>query len=242
MSRNASAVTTNLLLTGGCFHAFDESAPVLAEQLRSAGVVSEVCTDLEGGLAQLADGDRFELVTVYALRWRMLHPRFDDERDEWAFSLSETGRESVHKHLAGGGGLLALHTAAICFDDWPAWAEIVGAAWNWERSTHPPPRPSQIDVATDTHPIVEGIAGFEVEDEIYSFLDWQPDATPLLTCRYRDVDQPLLAARPCRGGRVVYDALGHDATSLQTPGHATILRRSALWAAGAPDDVVGSTP
>lgn len=233
---------TNLLLTGGYFHSFDETAPLLAEELAAGGVESEITDDLDEGLARLADGPAYDLVTVYALRWRMLHPRFADDRDEWAFWLSEEGRWALRDHLVRGGGLLAVHTAAICFDDWPEWPEIVGAAWNWERSTHPPPRPLRIDVATDEHPIVAGIEGFEVEDEVYSFLDWQPDAVPLMTSTYRDVAQPLLAAREVRGGRVVYDALGHGKPSIGEPTHATILRRAALWAAGRPDAEVGSTP
>lgn len=234
--------TRNLLLTGGYLHPFDETGPFLADLLEAGGVESELAWDLEEGLARLGSGTGFELVTVYALRWRMLHPRFDGDREEWAFSLSQAGREALHAHLLGGGGLLAVHTAAICFDDWPEWGEIVGASWNWQRSTHPPPRTIDVDVRRDAHPVVSGLDDFSVEDELYSFLDWQPDAEPLMSSRYRDVDQPLLTAREVSSGRVVYDALGHDLASLSVPTHGTILRRAARWAAGASDAEVRSTP
>jgi type 1 glutamine amidotransferase len=40
------------------------------------------------------------------------------------------------------------------------------------------------------------------------------------------------------GGRVAYDALGHDVESLNVPAHATMIRRCAAWLLGEPDEVV----
>jgi type 1 glutamine amidotransferase len=73
------------------------------------------------------------------------------------------------------------------------------------------------------------IDDFEVVDEIYSFLDVR-DVTPLLTSPRRGIEQPLLWVRSVRGGRVIYDALGHDDRSLTQPAHAEIIRRAAEWA------------
>lgn len=230
-------VARNLLLSGGYFHPFHETAPLLADVLRSADIESDMTFDIEEGLRTLASDSSFDLVTVFALRWRMLHPRFDEERDEWAFALSPEARRALLDHLDRGGGILALHTAAICFDDWDDWRTLVGASWNWERSMHPPPRTLRIDIAAD-HAVVSGLEPFEVEDEVYSFLDWEDDATPLLTCSYRGEHQPLLIARQVGAARVVYDALGHDRPSLSQPTHQTILRRGALWAIGRSDGEV----
>jgi type 1 glutamine amidotransferase len=41
-----------------------------------------------------------------------------------------------------------------------------------------------------------------------------------------------LWARNFSNGRIVYDALGHDAKSINHPEHAKIIRRSANWAIG----------
>ena len=43
---------------------------------------------------------------------------------------------------------------------------------------------------------------------------------------------PVLWARKCFNGRVVYDALGHDKKSITHPEHSKIIRRSANWAIG----------
>jgi type 1 glutamine amidotransferase len=230
-------VITNLLLTGGYLHPFEDTAPRLAEVLSGAGVVSDVCFDLEAGLAHLTG---YDLVTVYALRWTMARPMFDSERDAWAQSLSSAARSGLIAHVERGGGVLAVHTAAICFDDWPEWRALVGAAWNWDRSFHPPPRTMRVDVGGG-HPITAGLGGFELEDECYTNLDWDPGMQVLASAPYRGV-QPLIGARNREGRRVVSDALGHDLRSLSHPTHQTLLRRAALWASGRPDDEVAATP
>jgi hypothetical protein len=89
-----------------------------------------------------------------------------------------------------------------------------------------------------SHPIVDGCAGFRVTDEIYHHLHMQPDVIPLLDAQRDEGPQALLWAREVGRGRVVYDALGHDAASLAEPEHARILRRSALWALGRSDEEV----
>ena len=43
---------------------------------------------------------------------------------------------------------------------------------------------------------------------------------------------PCLVGKEFSNGRIVYDALGHNAKSLNHPEHAKIIRRSANWAIG----------
>jgi uncharacterized protein len=217
-----------LVLTGGPgAHPFDTTSKLLAEALAGAGLEASVTDDIEAGLQQL-DGCR--LLAVNALRWRMLDDRYAADRDAWAFRLSPAGREAIEGFMAGGGTLLASHTAPICFDDWPGWGEIVGATWVWGRSSHPELGPARIRVDTGVHPVVAGVPEhFQVVDEVYSHMDLQPDVRPLAWGAAYDVEQPLLWAREAAGGRVVYDALGHDERSLTHPAHARILRQAVAW-------------
>lgn len=217
-----------LVLTGGPgAHPFATTSKLMAEALAEAGLEPSVTDDIEVGLQQL-DGCR--LLAINALRWRMLDDRYAADRDAWAFSLSAAGREAIETFMAGGGALLASHTAPICFDDWPRWGEIVGATWVWGRSSHPELGQAQIRVERDAHPIVETVPeAFEVVDEVYSNMDLQPDVQPLAWGRAYDTDQPLLWAREAAGGKVVYDALGHDERSLTHPAHARILRQAVAW-------------
>ena len=223
----------NLVLADGFAHDLVASSRLVSEILVEAGFASTVRADFEAALDEL-DALRPELLTVNVLRWRMLALRFDDgRRVGQAYSLPQAGRRAIVDHLARGGGILALHGAVISFDDWPEWREILGAAWNWDRSGHPEHGPARVEVRAPEHPLVAGLSDFDVVDEIYGFLDVEPDVLPLLTSAHGGADHPVLWAREVGGGHVVYSALGHDEQSFASPEHRTILRRAARWAASA---------
>lgn len=225
-----------LILSGGVAHDFPASSAVLAGVLEEAGFAVGVTTDVEEACLGLADRDRRPaLLVLNLLRWTMRVERYAHLRAEWSISLSDAAREALSGHVRGGGGLLAMHGASICFDDWPGWRDLLGGVWRWDRSSHPPlDGPVRVSVATDSHPIVDGIGDFDVVDEVYGFLDRAPDARGLMSSPHGGADHPLLWAREVGAGRVVYDALGHDARSYEAPEHRLIVRRSAAWAARAP--------
>lgn len=221
----------NVILSGGPgHHPHAVTSARLGEILALEGIDSHVTEDIEAGLAGLAAG-RFDLLTVNALRWRMEAPKYEPERERWAFSLSAAGRAAISDHVARGGGVLAVHTATICFDDWPEWGDIVGAAWVWGSSGHPDLGPVHVTVHGGAHEIVDGASDFDTTDEIYARMDVRPDVKPLAAAAWEGTDHPLLWARtvgPAQA-RVVYDALGHDERSLDHPVHRSILRRAARW-------------
>ena len=137
----------NLIIVGDPFHPPETQAPSLTAIMASIGIKSDVEEDVEAGCRKLASG-KYRLLTFSAARWRMLNatsgpvdpeaiPPPSDPDPRWAVSLSESGREAIRQHLRGGGSLLAMHSAAIAFDDWPEWGEIVGARWVWGQSGHP---------------------------------------------------------------------------------------------------------
>lgn len=217
-----------VVLTGGPpGHPYDITAGHLADILDGAGYKASVTDDVEGCFAAL---DEYDLLAVNALRWRMLDDRYAAVRPDHGFSLSADGREAVAAFLRRGGALLASHTAPICFDDWPGWGDIVGASWRWGQSSHPPLGPAAVEVRTDAHPVVAGVAAeFEVIDEIYGHMDLASDVDPLAWGTAGDGRQPVLWAREAGGGRVVYDALGHDERSFAVEAHRQILEQAVRW-------------
>lgn len=220
------------MLSGGPTHAFAASSAQLCALLSAEGIDSSVDDDLHRGFGRLLDPDlAWDMVTVNALRWTMGADRYRHLRAEWAFVLSPEEADAMVAHVRGGGGLLALHTAVICFDTQPAWPETVGASWDWDRSSHPPLGEIRVTVtdAGRAHPVTAGLESFSIVDEAYGFLREEPDIAPLLTADHGGRDHPVLWARPVGAGRVVTDLLGHDAASLTHPTHAEILRRSARW-------------
>lgn len=217
-----------LILSGGVGHPFEATSAQVAELLAEIGITALVNNDLEAALDGLA-ARPVDLLVVNALRWRMEAERYAHLRDESAFSLSGSGRGAIEGHLRAGRPLLALHTAPICFDDWPRWGEIVGAAWNWERSFHPPLGEVEITVATDQHAITTGLGDFWIVDEVYGFLDVADDVEPLAWGTHSGQTHPLLWAREVGSARVVYDALGHDERSFENASHQHIIRRASEW-------------
>ena len=225
-------MTANLLISGGPVHDFEATTAVLVEVLAEAGVHSTVVDDPHIALAALAERpSAWDLVTVNALRWRMDSERHAHHRDRWSFALEDAEAEVLHRHVHRGGGLLACHAAAVCFDGHPRWAACIGATWNWERSSHPPLGPTRISptAAGRTHRLTQGIEEFTTVDEIYGFLDTDPGIVPLLTSAHGGTDHPVLWARAVGRGRAVTDLLGHDAAAVNQPQHREILRRAARW-------------
>ncbi|WP_449063880.1 ThuA domain-containing protein [Planomonospora algeriensis] len=211
----------NLILSGGPFHDFPATSAALAETLAEVGVESDVTDDITGGLA---DAPEYALITVNALRCRMTPDHLAPHRDRWGLELPPQARTALLDHLERGGGLLCMHAASICFDDWQGWPRVLGGRWEWPKSHHPPLGWTTVRVHGD-HPIVEGLRDFDLVDEVYSDLTILPDVTPLAS----SMGQPLVWARPVRRGRLVYDALGHDTRSYDNPVHRTLLRRAAQW-------------
>jgi type 1 glutamine amidotransferase len=231
----------NVILTGGHTHPFATSAPALADLLREYGIESTIEDDPERAL-QTLDSTRAELLTVYALRWTMrTGDKYAPFREKWGFSLSAAARARIEAHIARGGGLLALHTAIICFDDWPQWRSILGGRWEWGRSSHPPYGRVEARVDDPAHPLVRGLSGFSLDDEAYGDLDMAFDVRALLSVRAASgAWQPALWTREASAGRVVVDTLGHDKGAFTHPVHRRIVARAALWALRREEQVVAA--
>ncbi len=228
---------TAVILSGGVAHDFPALSARLADLLAGAGVTAVIRTDIEQ--AALAAGAA-DLLVVNMLRWRMLDGRYAAQRGQWGLTLSGPARAAVTGWVHGGGAVLAMHASCICFDDWPEWKQLAGARWAWGTSGHPPAGPAQVQVAGG-HPIVAGLpATFSTDDEIYGFLDLAAGVEPLLTAEHGGVSHPLLWARAAGAGRVAHTTLGHHLPSYDPPEVQRIVRRSALWALGEPDDAVAA--
>jgi len=219
-----------LILSGGVSHDFADSSAALAELLEVSGYRAVIESDLDAGLARLPD---FDLLVFNTLRWSMTnHERFAAMRPTWGYAAGAALKHGVAAHLGRGRGIYALHAASICFDDWPEWRELIGAVWRWDESWHAPVGPAAVAFA-GAHPLTEGLSDFALTDEIYTNLSLAADARPLAFATQGDKPErwPVLFAREKLGGRVIYDALGHDHRSIGHPVHAELIRRGLRWIA-----------
>ena len=223
-----------LILTGGVGHPFADASQALAAILEGVGFDPAITEDIEAGATGLARTG-FDLLVVYALRWRMLTgAKYAPLRAQWAYSPSAIVRAVVPRFVRQGGGLLALHTAAVCFDDWPEWGDLIGGAWVWGRSSHPPLGRIIVTPSGAPHPITDGAGPFELRDEVYGDLDMRAGNVALAMADAGRGAQPVLWAREAGRGRVVTDLLGHDRAALEQPVHRRMIAGAALWASRMP--------
>lgn len=236
-------MTPAIVFIGGVFHPFDAAARALAAALSEVGFESWISDDLESVLARLR-AEPQALLVVYALRWSMTqHEKYAPHRERWALALAPDARAVIAGHVAAGGGLLGVHTASICFDDWPQWRDVLGGRWVWGRSWHPELGEVQATLHPG-HPLTRGLGDFTVTDEVYSELDLAPGlevvawAQGLVPGARVTGAQPAVWTHHHGRGRAVYDSLGHDAASIEHPVHRRLLQRAALWASGRTLDAV----
>lgn len=227
----------HLLLTGGSGHDVEGTSAALVEVLDAMGASTTVVehpTAAVDALRAAEDGARrWDLVSVNTLRSATLAARDGRRAEHGVDLLGADELDVIEQHVLGGGGLLAMHTAVICFDAAPIWRRLVGGVWCWGRSEHPPVGQVRVEptAAAAGHPVTEACRPFVVEDELYGHLDLGSDLVPLLTGTTAEQTHPVLWARHHGGGRVVTDLLGHGPASLRHPAHRALIARAAGWAA-----------
>jgi len=220
-----------LLLAGGSPHAHDFAATgaALAELITDCGHDVRLFSDPDLAAQALASSP--DAIVVDGLWWLMGGEAYDTWRPDHGYSPSDATRSALVEYVRSGGGLLAVHTTLICFDDWPAWGDVLGGAWQWGVSSHPPVGPVAVRVVTD-HPVVAGSPiTIDLHDEVYGDLEIRSDVEVLAVARRHDddADQPVVWTHRFGSGRVVVDALGHDPASIRHPDHARLLVQGLNW-------------
>ncbi len=215
-----------VVLCGGAdyAHDFGSTGAALVDLVERGGHRATLVDHPDRAADAIADGSVDALV-VNALWWRMFGAAYDQWRAEWAYETPPATRDAIESFVAAGGGLVANHTAPICFDDWPEWGDIVGGSWRWGVSSHPPY--GRVRATTmGEHPITSALPDrFDLDDEVYGDLEVRPDVQVLAVAKRTpdDADQPVAWAHTYGTGRVVFDCFGHDAASIRQPDNAALL-------------------
>ena len=229
-----------LLASGGPTYAHDHAAAAVAltalmeEAGHSVVGVTRHPDEVPAAILETAP----DVIVSHMLWWRMLADRYDDLRATWAYESSTALRRALRSFVVDGGALVALHTSTICFDDWPEWGDLLGGQWNWDRSFHPLLGPVSVrlvspDQGGSVGEIVEGLSDFDTTDEVYMQLDLCQDVEPLAFARPSDGpatdEHPVLWGRQIGLGAVAQFGLGHDASALEHPTTAELVRRCVAW-------------
>lgn len=205
------------------WHPFVETAHCIGEVLSGLGHKVEIT---ESTPEAITDLDGIDLVVLNCGG----NPAVELPPDPgWQRSFDAFGR-----WIEAGNPILGVHAAANSFPDWPAWPDLLGGRWVRGRSHHPPRGEFSFDVspASREHPAVGGLSQVPVVDERYSDLDVSADAIPLLQHRFDDRDHVMVWALDQGGRRAVYDGLGHNAESYESPDRRQLLAAEIGWLLG----------
>jgi len=212
------------------WHRFAATSAAIAEIVTEAGIAAEVADDVDRALAMLPTAAPDLLVLNIG---DPAGPRPADAPDDAPDpDRDERSRAGLLGHLAAGRPLLALHVSSTSLRYVPEWEGVLGGIWVPGTTMHPDQGDARIEVDTDAHPIVRGVADFEVHDERYSWMRVSPQVRGLVWHEHDRARHPLLWTHDYRGSRVVYDALGHDERSYLSPERRTLVSRAARWLLG----------
>jgi uncharacterized protein len=212
---------------GGWAHPASRTGPAVARALRTLGHDVVVATTFAAATSALSD-DTVELLVVNTCRFQMTDARYTPgQRARYASVTPDDFRRAVSDHVGRNRPVLAQHTAALCFDDWAQWSNLIGARWDWARSNHPPLGSFVVDPTT--------VAGadrksFTIDDELYRFVEPAKDTEILAQATDSDgVVHPVAWRRHHDQARVAYVSLGHDRRSLDNPDHQALLQQTIDW-------------
>ena len=219
-------MTQALILSGGGryadpWHPFGDTSACLAGVLEKQGIRVEVSDHVDDRLEDLSEVD---LLVVNA---------GDPSPDDPAPTPLVGARAGLLSYLGRGGAVLSMHAAASSLPGIPEWESVMGGRWVRGVAMHPAAGLAQVRVYPQRHPIVATSESFVLHDERYSYLRVSPDVVPLATHEHDDIEHPLIWARRYGNARVVYDGLGHDPRSYDSPEHREIVARAARWLLGA---------
>lgn len=146
---------------------------------------------------------------------------------------SEKAKVGLLEYVKDGGNVVALHFACSSFQDWNAYADLLGRVWEKGKGGHGPYGEFTVNIKDKQHPITHGMEDFKTEDELYAKLSGESDIQVLAT-GYSDWSnqvEPLVFVKQYGKGRVAQNLLGHGLDSKQNPSYQKLLARCVEWAA-----------
>jgi type 1 glutamine amidotransferase len=224
-----------LILTGNNYpgHKWEQTTPPIKEALESN---NEIHIDISYDINDLYQYDLrdYDFLAFNYCNWKVPDP------------LWEGSKNSLKEYVENGGGLMFIHFANGAFhfslpeaseSDWPYYRKLCRRVWNHNgSSTHDKYGSFTVTVDDTQHPITDGVADFEVTDELYYNQEGEEPVHVLLSAVSKDTGkeepQAWVYEIPHGNGktsRVFQTVLGHDTVSLNTPGLQKVLSNAGIW-------------
>ena len=212
-----------LLVTGDDVqpaHNWREVSQALRDTLVASGKFEvRVCEDA-GVLDSAATLGRYDLVLLHLYNAKTP-------------TLSAGAKENLANFVKDGKGLVISHLSSASFKEWEEFPKLCGRCWVMGKSGHGPRAVFQARIAKPDHPITQGLADFEADDELYAKLQGDAPITVLVEADsgWSKKTEPLAFTIEYGKGRVFHETFGHDAKALRNPVVQKLIQRGCEWAA-----------
>lgn len=208
------------VITGG--HAYDViSFHQLFRHMPGVDAYVQHLDDFSGEPAERRDA--YAVLVFYTM--------FTDPSQDVAPRQAARHRAALERLGQAGQGIVILHHALLAYPDWPAWDEIVGIPGRDLRSYQHGER-IRIELADPQHPIVQGVAAWEMTDETYDMPSAGADSHLLLTTEHPRCMRTIAWTRQYRQRRVFCFQSGHDQAAFADPSFQRVLAGGVRWCAG----------
>ncbi len=145
-------------------------------------------------------------------------------------------RAAFERYVARGGGVVAVHAAAVIDFEWPWYERLIGARFRG----HPAPQQGLVVVERPEHPVVRDLPQrWSVHEEWYGFEENPRSLVQVLASvderSYQGGemgDHPIIWCHRELGGRCLYTGLGHDAAAYSDSLFVNHLAQAVRWVAG----------
>jgi type 1 glutamine amidotransferase len=205
-----------LLLLGGNHHDFDGFS----------GFFRSFFPENELAIESTYDGDSLLRLQEEQVDLVVLYTCFGGSVKDGnlAEDLNPEQIDALARWVAGGGRLLAVHSATVMRESNQEMRRLLGGRF----VSHPPQFDFTVYPLFKEHPITQGIGAFAVHDEFY--VQSYDDGVVIHMAAFdRGVAYPMVWTRSEGRGQVAYLAPGHSKRVWDLPSYRQLVRQAVDW-------------